>query len=256
MKKRKPPKPEDARDRKILADIKRVGWAVMGITHEGDMPTFSFSVGMYEALGTPEIMMMGLNPKMATNFINLIGEKIKKGERFEAGQTYDSLAEGFKTAFVNMERRHYKGYLGYAGWYYGDWDFPTMQCVWPDKKGVFPWEEGFEPRFFAFQRILGPIAQWPHGWPFGAPPNLTCFTLRQVVEENKPILRVTHDHDGSWQFLSGKDECTVENAMVVALEEMVKRDETLIDLADMPYGHLATRVRVGEKWIRRKTKES
>ena len=31
--------------------------------------------------------------------------------------------------------------------------------------------------------------------------------------------------------------------MVVALEEMVKRDETLIDLADMPYGHLATRVR-------------
>ncbi|MDR0265416.1 MAG: hypothetical protein LBJ04_19525 [Sphingobacterium sp.] len=33
---------------------------------------------------------------------------------------------------------------------------------------------------------------------------MTTFTTRQWIEESKPILRVVHDNDGDWQFLTSK----------------------------------------------------
>ncbi len=40
-------------------------------------------------------------------------------------------------------------------------------------------------------------------FPFADAPNTVCFTCRHVLEENKPILYVSHDKDGYWQFLCG-----------------------------------------------------
>jgi hypothetical protein len=252
MDKRKQPIPEDARDRKILADIKRVGWAVMGINAEENFPTYSFSIGIYRTLGQPEIIMMGLNPVAAARFINMIGDRMKKGERVEPGRKYDDLAEGFLSTFVAVDRRYYKSFLGYAGWYNCDWNFPVLQCVWPDKKGIFPWEEGFESRFFFNQRILGSVDRWPHGWIFADPPNLSCFSMKQIVHGKAPLLQVSHDEDGSWQFLTG-EKCTLDNALLASLESMALHDEALIELADLPCGWRAKRNMIGGNWIRKRT---
>lgn len=41
-------------------------------------------------------------------------------------------------------------------------------------------------------------------WPFDDPPNRRCYTTVHVLENNDPILLVTHDaDDGAWQFLCG-----------------------------------------------------
>ena len=40
-------------------------------------------------------------------------------------------------------------------------------------------------------------------FPFSDAPNTACFTCCHVLEENKPILYVSHDEDGYWQFLCG-----------------------------------------------------
>jgi hypothetical protein len=32
--------------------------------------------------------------------------------------------------------------------------FPAMQLVWPDEQGRFPWESGYDERFFKLQRLL------------------------------------------------------------------------------------------------------
>src|SRR5437016_3632119 len=133
-----PPAPEDDRDRKLLGDIERVGWTVIGVLADEEGPGFSYSVGLFHTLGHPELLLMGLRPQTAHQLINSIGGMARDGERFEAGKRYEGIAAGFPLVFVEMERRYYKEYLGYAGWFYRGPDFPVLQCVWPDKQGVFP----------------------------------------------------------------------------------------------------------------------
>src|SRR5262249_23936133 len=140
MAQRELPTPEDDRDRKVLADIARVGWTVIAVQADGEGSGFAFSIGLLHTLGHPEILIMGLRPQIAQQLINNIGDAIREGQRFEAGKHYEGIAAGFPLAFVEMDRRYYREYLGYAGWFYRGPDFPVLQCVWPDKQGVFPWE--------------------------------------------------------------------------------------------------------------------
>jgi hypothetical protein len=74
------------------------------------------------------------------------------------------------------------------------------------------------------------------------------FTCNHVLE-GKPILYVTHDTDGDWQFLCGHDNHTEENAKIISLKQVVELDNTVNDLYEMPKGVEAERDSVGAKWI-------
>ena len=87
-------------------------------------------------------------------------------------------------------------------------------------------------------------------WPFSDPPDAATLTLRQITDHGKPILHVSHDaDDGMWQFLDG-DEVSMDDAVVVLLENVVALDPTVADLADLPIGWQATRISVSEPWQR------
>ncbi len=89
-------------------------------------------------------------------------------------------------------------------------------------------------------------------WPFDQPKNVAVITLKQIVFEKAPILRVTHDVDGWWQFLNPNFETIESNASLVSLEQITKRDPSILELADLPTGWCAWRARVGVKWVREK----
>jgi len=148
------PTPKDDNDRKVLADIDQIGWTVIGVEADDEGPGFAFSVGLFHTLEHPEVFIMGLHTQTAHRIINHIGEAIRAGERFKAGQQYQEIIAGFSIVFTEMDRRHYREYLGYAGWFYRGPNFPVLQCVWPDKQGVFPWQPGYDSRFFQLQRVL------------------------------------------------------------------------------------------------------
>ena len=74
--------------------------------------------------------------------------------------------------------------------------------------------------------------------------------FRQIVFEAAPILHVTHDSDNhGWQFL-GLEDARVEDASVVCLSEILLRDPTIRDIADLPSGWHAWRRYVGAQWTR------
>jgi hypothetical protein len=88
-------------------------------------------------------------------------------------------------------------------------------------------------------------------WPFEDPRNVSTITVRQIVREGAPILYVTRDSDdGAWQFLPGGD-VTVEDALVLALSEIVDLDPTVAELANLPAGWEAYRKCAGDPWIRK-----
>jgi hypothetical protein len=85
---------------------------------------------------------------------------------------------------------------------------------------------------------------------FDEPPNRAVITIRQIVREGQPVLHVTHDlDDHGWQFL-GAGDAKVEDAMIVALSEMLSIDPTLSELADLPPGWHAWRASAVAEWIR------
>ena len=78
--------------------------------------------------------------------------------------------------------------------------------------------------------------------------NTAVFTTRYVVEESSPILFVYHDDDGSWQFHGGEQEVSDNDMRLVALEEVIKLDKSILELADMPIGSEAMRSDANSSW--------
>lgn len=75
-------------------------------------------------------------------------------------------------------------------------------------------------------------------FPFADAPDTACFTCRHVLEDNKPILYVSHDEDGYWQFLCGGNH-TEDDVRIVSLANILSIDESMGDLAELDYGEYA-----------------
>ena len=149
-----------------------------------------------------------------------------------------------------MEQRHYREYLGYARWFYRGDDFPALQCVWPDSGHRYPWHPDAGADFVRRQPVLSDDKSWP----FHEGRNRAAFTTRPVVEDDLPILLVSHDADGDWQFLCGTTNRT-EDAKLVSLGCMFERDHSLAEVADLPEGWTASRREKGAAWSREKSEE-
>lgn len=77
------------------------------------------------------------------------------------------------------------------------------------------------------------------------------MTMRQVLDRSEPILLVAHNADDhSWQFI-GSTDASVADGRVVGLEEIVRLDPTVVEVADLPPGWEAFRDGAGTTWMRR-----
>jgi hypothetical protein len=70
---------------------------------------------------------------------------------------------------------------------------------------------------------------------FSQPENLAVFVCENVLRRGKPILHVSHDQEGDWQFLCGgtHDEDDDDPAAIVCLSHVVALDASLNELADL-----------------------
>ena len=74
--------------------------------------------------------------------------------------------------------------------------------------------------------------------------------MRQVLEDSEPILLVSHDlEDHGWQFI-GSSDASAEDARLVCLEEIIRVDATVLEVADLPPGWRAIRNSVDGAWTR------
>lgn len=231
-------------DNKLIAQIKEIGWSVLGVEATQYLPSFAYTVGLWKTYKHPEIIAFGFSMKTLHAILNIGGELAKEGNALDTYTVYDCFFESGKAKFINVDRRNLGDYFGYAIWYNEAKDFPAMQLVWTDRNNKYPWEEGFEEEFVYKQPMLDRNADFK----FREAKNLGIFTTRQWLEQNKPILRVLHEDDGDWQFLTGDQ--MPEDLRLVCLEEMTKRDKTLNDIFNLDYGEAANRNSIGDKWER------
>lgn len=88
-------------------------------------------------------------------------------------------------------------------------------------------------------------------WTFADARNVAVFTSRKIVLGVDRVHYVTHDHeDGAWQFHPYGELTPEWDAVVISLETMVRIDETLKMLADLPCGWHAWRKTYDSVWQR------
>lgn len=237
---------EDDLLHKTKLSIDKFGLHVILVSSTSYCPSFAYSIGLLETYNHPEIICLGLPNDLGHAIINDIAELIKNGERFEAGKISTKIFKDCRAAFINVDKRNIDDYFGAALNYYGDTGFDALQVVWTDRNDKLPWEDYFEEKFLYKQPLLDRNADFK----FYEPKNLTTFTTRQWLDDRNPILRVVHDIDGDWQFLTGDQ--LPEDIRIVALEELIKRDNTLNQVFDLEYGEGAERDFVGGQWTRSK----
>jgi hypothetical protein len=241
------PVPQDAHDRKLLADVEQHGWHVIGVQADKEGPGFAYSIGLFHTFRHHEIIIFGLAVSVMHRIINVIGEEIRKESRFEHLDETGDVLEDYNVCFRTVERKHYREYLGFARWFYQGDDFPVLQCIWPDSQHRYPWHPDFNQNLASRQ----PLLSEEQSWPFQEGKNRAVFTTKPVIQQGHPILLVSHDAEGDWQFLCGSTN-RPEDGAVVALGEMLKRDPSLGKVADLPEGWRAFRKNLKSQWKREK----
>jgi len=227
-------------------NIGKFGLQVIMVESTDYLPSFAYSIGVYETYKHPEIICFGLSNNLGHAIINDVAELIKNGEIIKTNKNYDNIFDNSRAEFLLVDKKNISDYFGAAINYYNNEDFPAFQLVWTDKNNKFPWEKDFEEKFIYQQPLLDRNVSFK----FREPKSLATFTTRQWLELGKPILRVVHDKDGDWQFLTGDQ--TLEDARIVALEQLVIKDKTLNEVFDLDYGEAAEREIIGGRWTRAK----
>ena len=234
----------DERDRKLLGDIREYGWHVVAVASDAEGPGLAYSVGLHRTFNHPETLVLGLGTDVMFGMINGIGESVRGGKRFDHLDESEDALEGFNVSFRTVESHHFKEYVGCALWFYQGENFPLLQCVWPDTRHRYPWHPAFPLALKLRQPVLGNARSWP----VHEGKNRMCFTTERV-REGSPVLLVSHDKDGDWQFLCGTTNDPREGALV-RLGNMLANDNTLAEIADLPEGWTARRTGLGAKWHR------
>jgi hypothetical protein len=86
-------------------------------------------------------------------------------------------------------------------------------------------------------------------WPFPCPVNAVAYCTARVARDRFPVLRVSHDMDGDWQFLDATTDEPGE-CVLLCLGCVLERDPTLAQISDLPAGWSAYRSETGAEWER------
>lgn len=226
------------------SNIEKYGLTVIILEATEYLPAFAYSIGLWKTFNHPEIICLGLTTKNLHALINDVAELVKQGQIIKSNKIYDNFFNNSDTQFVKVDKSYLTHYFGSAINYYNPEQFPALQFVWTDRKNKYPWDIDFEEEFKYRQPLLDRNVDFK----FREEKNLGIFTTRQWLELDHPILRVIHDEDGDWQFLT--NDQMPDDIKLVALEQMTLKDITLNEIFDLDYGEEAERKFLGAEWTR------
>jgi hypothetical protein len=75
----------DAGEQIVFEDVAEHGCNILHALEEGDLPPFSYSVGIYRTCGAPELLVVGLKQPVAQWTINEYSRRVRQGEKFQVG---------------------------------------------------------------------------------------------------------------------------------------------------------------------------
>src|SRR4249919_1758000 len=89
----------DDGEKKALTDIKQYGCHVIHVLEDSEHPGFSYSIGIEQSSGQPELIVAGLKRELAHYIVNEYNRRVMAGDRFSPGDRADGFIDGFQIEF-------------------------------------------------------------------------------------------------------------------------------------------------------------
>jgi Domain of unknown function (DUF4262) len=250
-------------DERTISHVEEFGCSVVSVRRTTYGLGWSYTIGIFDTCGKPEIVTVGLPPETAHFALNEAAKRMRAGVDLTQGRHRDLIGK-VECEFRPVDSKWVKQLMGWAVWYYDGDDFPVLQAVYPDLKNRFPEDDGFDRAFE--QPLMQPTAPMTRSedefwastdpnsslfnWKFPDPPHTQVYLSTAVHDGTERVTFVSHDaEDGAWQFLG--DSMFNGSGVVVCFHHPIDRDPSLTELADLPLGWYAERDEVGSPWIRR-----
>ncbi|WP_428506883.1 DUF4262 domain-containing protein [Roseateles sp.] len=145
----------DSGEQKLLDDIRAFGWHCLSVSGDAEHEPFSYTVGLFQTYGCPELLIYGLRRDTAHSVLCIAAAAAARGQPLKPDEPTDELLEGYACVVVPVPRGEYQEHFGFAIWYYEGYDFPVQQIVWPSRAGHLPWHAEATDSFRAAQPVLG-----------------------------------------------------------------------------------------------------
>ncbi|MCW2540466.1 MAG: hypothetical protein JWN95_2191 [Frankiales bacterium] len=136
--------------------IAQHGWSAVSVAPDGDEPSLTYTIGLFDNRRHPEIAMSGGGPRHAYDLLAPLALQILDGRQLRAGDEPLSglphrtlliaIRQPKKLVFAQEVQRRRTGS--------GRIDVPGLQLVWSNLDGVFPWQQGWDHDVHA-QRLIG-----------------------------------------------------------------------------------------------------
>lgn len=251
-----------AEDEVTISHIEKFGCSVIHVEKTETVPGWSYSVGIFDTSGKPEIITVGLSEDAAHFLVNKAARELRSGTNLTEGRHSDLLGN-VECEFRPVDPKWIRQVMGWAAWYYGGIDFPVLQAVYPDLENRFPEEDGFNAVFrrplMQPSRPMTVVEQdfWASNdpdsslfnWKFSDPPHTGVYLSATVNSGAEAVTYVSHDiEDGAWQFLG--DSMTESGGVLSCFHHPIDRDPSLTELVDLPIDWWAERDKPGEPWVR------
>jgi hypothetical protein len=252
-------------DAGTINNVEQFGCSVIQVKASGAGLGWSYTLGVNDTSGKPEVITVGLREKTALSLLNEAADRLRDDVDLTLGRHRDMVGE-VECQFRPVDPKWVRHLMGWALWYYEGADFPVLQAIYPDLENHFPGEEGFDVAFDqplmqtdAPMRIIEDdfwASSDPKSslfdWKFPDPPHTRVFLSETVHKGTEPTTYVSHDsEDGSWQFL-GDSMADGGGPVISCFHHPIDNDVSLRELADLPLGWWAERSKPGEPWIRHK----
>ena len=224
-------------------------------------PAYAFTVGLWHSFAHAEASVFGRDEREMIRWLDTVGGEVEAGRvlRPQSGghprapgdrQPDDVLGpvEVFPRPVLASWHRHL---FGPALAFYRGQPVPMLQLVWPDERGILPWEPGCAEECVGAQPWLWDrvtAAPAPAGWPFPVSPDALVLTTKAIAFDGAAVTGVVHDEEGEWQFLDGP-AVDMEELTIVHLAHVVGRRPELGAVGDLPAGFEAWRNGTGD-WKR------
>ncbi len=141
---------------KAREDVEKSGWHLLMIKGGNGRPGFLFTIGLWKTYKQPEILLFAPSedPRGMAGRLSAVAKRVIAGESLKNGTIAPKAFGDYDGEARDVLRRWYPSFLGTAGAFYNNFNFPAVQLYWPDKAKLFPWQSGFNPQLSPYQPVL------------------------------------------------------------------------------------------------------
>lgn len=149
---------------KLAWVIEEQGWVAVPVEPDAGPPPragYTYSIGFESTFGEPEVVIFGLQAVAARGLLGMIADQHAGGVELPVDAVFVGLLESdLPCALLSVD-------LGANLDLFPDADaldrrpstaseprFRMLQFVWPDRRGLLPWHEGYDERLRLAQPVL------------------------------------------------------------------------------------------------------